>query len=61
MVSHEHIGMKSALLLIQRFVQPVQVSVIVFIAKETRFAIVSPLHDVQGYAIKMNTGTTGHE
>ena len=61
MVGHEYIGMKSASLLVQRFVQPVQVSVIVFFAKEAGFAVVSALDDVQGYAIKVNTGTTGHE
>lgn len=46
MVCHEYIGVKSASLLVQRFVQPVQVNEIVFFAKEAGFAIVSPLHDV---------------
>ena len=61
MVGHEHIGVMGTSHLVQRFVQPVQVSVIVFFAKEAGFAVVSALDGVQGYAIEVNTGTTGHD
>jgi hypothetical protein len=52
--------MKRASLFLQSFTQPVEISLVLFFAKETGFSIVSPLNDVQGYAIKVNTGTTGH-
>jgi hypothetical protein len=61
MVSHKHIGVKRAPLLFQRFGQPVQVSVIVFIAKEAGFSVMTPLNNMQGYSIKVNAGTTWHE
>ena len=38
-----------------------QIGVLVLFAKEAGFAVVSPLHDVQRYAIEVNPGTTGHE
>ena len=31
-----------------------------FFAEETRFAVMSPLHNVQGDAIKMDAGAAGH-
>ena len=45
MVGHEHIGVKRALRFVQRFGQPVQVSVIVFFAKEAEFTVMSLLHN----------------
>jgi hypothetical protein len=61
MVVHQCTGVEGALLLVQRCGQPVQVSVIVFFAKEAGFAVVSPLFDLQGHSIKVNTGTVQHE
>jgi hypothetical protein len=39
----------------------VQVSVIVFIAKEAGFSVMTPLNNMQGYSIKVNAGMTWHE
>ena len=42
------------------YFQPVEVSAVVFLAKEARLAIVPALHDVQRYAIKVDTRTAEH-
>ncbi len=34
---------------------------VVFFPKEARFAVVTALHNMQGFAIKDNTGTTGYQ
>jgi hypothetical protein len=61
MVGHENVGMECASLLLQGFTQPVEVSVMVLIAKEARFTVVSALDDLQRDVIKMNTGSTWHD
>jgi hypothetical protein len=61
MVGHKSIGVERALLLLQGFAQPVEVSLVVFLTKEAEFTIVSALDNVQGYAIKVNTGAAGHQ
>ena len=53
--------MKFASLLLQGFAQPVEVSLVVFLAKKAGFAVVSALNDVQGYAMKVNSGAAGHK
>ena len=60
MVGHQHVRVKRTSFLVQRFVQPVQIGMVVFFAEEAGFAVVTALHDVQRYAIKVNPGTTGH-
>ena len=60
MVGHEGIDVERAALLFQRFAQPVQVGLVVFLAKEAGFAVVSTLNDVQGYVIKVNVGAAWH-
>ncbi len=60
MVGHQRVGVKRALLFLQGFPQPVEVGLIIFFAKEARFAVVPALHDVQRYAIKMDAGAAGH-
>ena len=42
------------------YFQPVEASAVVFLAKEARLAIVPALHDVQRYAIKVDTRAAGH-
>jgi len=59
-VGHEYVGMQGASLLVQCFSQPVEIGMVVFFAKETGFPVMSALHDVQGYAIKVNPRTAGH-
>jgi hypothetical protein len=51
---------QGASLLFQVFAQPVEVSVIVFLAKEAGFTVVSALNDVQRNAIEVYTGAMGH-
>ena len=34
------------------------VGIVVILAKEARFAVMSALYDVRGYSIKVDTGTT---
>jgi hypothetical protein len=51
---------QGASLLFQVFAQPVEISVIVFLAKEAGSTVVSALDDVQRHTIKMYTGATGH-
>ena len=58
-VGHQRVGVKRALLFLQRFAQPVEVCLIIFFAKEARLAVVPALHDVQRYAIKMDAGRRG--
>ena len=50
-----------ALLLLQGFAQPVEVSLVVFLTKAVGFAIVSALDKVSDDAIKMNTEAAGHQ
>ena len=58
---HEGVGVTRAARLLQGFAQPVAVGRVIFLAKETGFAVVSALDAVQGYAIKVNTGAAGHK
>jgi len=44
----------------KRLAQPVKTGLIVFLAKEAGFAVMPPLHDVQGDAIKVNAGAAWH-
>jgi hypothetical protein len=48
-------------LLLQGFAQPVEVSLVVFLAKKAGFAVVSALNDLQGYAMKVNSGEAVHK
>ena len=61
MVGHKRVGVQRAVLLAQRFTQPVKIGVIVLFAEKARFAVVSTLHDVQRYAIKVYAGTSQHK
>jgi hypothetical protein len=61
MVGHEHIGVKRASFLVQCLGQPVQISVIVFFAKEAGFSVMTSQYDMQGNSIKVNAGTSWHE
>jgi len=60
MIGHQDVGVKGASLLPQGLTEPVEISVIVFFSKEAGLAVVPTLHDMQGYAIEVNAGATGH-
>ena len=45
-VGHQDIGMDGAVPIASRFLEPVEVAVIILFGKETRLAIDSALHDV---------------
>ena len=53
MIGHEHVGVQFASCLGERFLQPMQVALVIRLAKEARLAIVAALHDMQGQAIKV--------
>jgi len=59
-VGHQRVGVKRAVLFLQRFAQPVEVGLIIFFAKEARFAVVPALHDVQRHTVKMDARAAGH-
>lgn len=43
-----------------RINQPLQIGLVVRFGEETRLPVVPTLHDVQGYAVKVNAGAAGH-
>ena len=52
--------MQRAVFFFEGFAQPVKIGLVVFFAEEAGFAVMPPLHDVQGDAIKMDAGAAGH-
>lgn len=60
MVSHERVGMQRAAFLFKRLAQPVKVGPVIFFGEEAGLTVVSALHDVQRYAIKVDARATGH-
>ena len=52
--------MQGAVLLAQRFVQPVQVGVVVLFGEEAGLAVVAALHDVQRDCVYEDAGAAGH-
>ena len=60
MIGHEHVGVQFASCLGERFLQPMQIALVIRLAKEARLAIVAALHDMQGQAIKVNSRAAGH-
>ena len=59
-VGHQRVGVKRAVLFLQRFAQPVEVCLIILFAEEARFAVVPALHEVQRHAIKMDARAAAH-
>lgn len=59
-VGHEGVGVQRAVFFLEGFAQPVKIGLVIFFTKEAGFAVMSPLHDVQGDTIEMNAGTAGH-
>ena len=60
MVRHQSVRVQRAPRVRQRFAQPVQVAPVIVFPKETSLAIVAALHNVQGNAIEVDSGTAGH-
>ena len=52
--------MKRAVFFLKRLAQPVKIGLVVFFAEEAGLAVMSPLHDVQRNAIKVDAGASGH-
>ena len=60
MVSHEHVSMQLTVVVLQRFLQPIQITLVVFIAQEAGLAVVASLDDVKRNAIEWDARATGH-
>ena len=56
MVGHQHVGVKLAVRLFQRFTEPVQAGEIVCFGEEVRFAVVAALHEVQRDVVEVDAG-----
>ena len=52
--------MQRAVFFHKRLAQPVKIGLVVFFVKETRFAVMPALHDVQRNIIKMDAWAAGH-
>lgn len=59
-VGNALVGVELAFIRRERFAQPVQVVLIVFLGEETGFTMVLALDDVQRDAITLDAGATGH-
>ena len=60
MIGHQHIGVQRGVELGERLAQPEQITALVFLAEEARFAIMAALHDVQRDAIEVDAWAAGH-
>ena len=60
-VRHECIGMQLSACLRQRLSEPMQIRITVLIAKETWFAVMATLYDVQRDIIQVNALSARHE
>jgi hypothetical protein len=58
---HECIGMQLSTCLRQRLSEPMQIRKTVLIAKETRFAVMATLYDVQRDIVQVNALSARHE
>ena len=60
MVSHEHVSLQLLVVVLQRFLQPIQITLVVFNDQEASFAVVAPLGDVKRNVIEWDARATGH-
>lgn len=60
-VGHQHIGMDGAAVIGSRFLQPMEVAVIVLLGEETRLPIDAALHEVLGQVGNSDSGAAGHD
>jgi len=60
-VGHEHIGVDGTAIIGSRFLQPVEVTVIILFGEETRLPIDAALHEVLRQAGEFYSGATGHD
>lgn len=60
-VGHQNVGMYRAVVIGSRFLQPVEVAVIVLFGKETRLSIDAALYQVQRITGEFDSGAAGHD
>ena len=60
MIGHQRVGVKHTPALLQRFSQPMQVSVVVFLCKKAGLAVVAALHDVQRHVVEVGARAARH-
>jgi len=58
-VGHQYISMNSAATIASRFLQPMEIAVVIFICEKTRLAIDAALNNVRVIG-KKDSGATGH-
>ena len=59
MIGHQHVGVDGNAVIIRRFVEPVQVAIIIIVGKEAGRAVIAPLDDMIGRARKIDAWMAG--
>lgn len=59
-VGHEHVGMNGAVPIGSRFLEPMEVAVIILLGEETGLSINAALDDMLGQSGQFDAGATGH-
>ena len=60
MIGHQHAGVDGNAVIIRRFVEPVQVAIIIIVGKEAGRAVIAPLDNMMGRARKIDAWMAGH-
>ena len=59
MIGHQHVGVDGNAVIIRRFLEPVQVAIIIIVGKEAGRAVIAPLDDMIGRARKIDAWMAG--